>query len=110
MYGDAYNAALLSYLADVEQERKDAIQRVVTAPFNWLDLPDRVDQEPVQDDANFNANIKDAPKIAPKADKPSVNYSVFGNLDPSAHEIKRTYKDKSGKKVVLARKLTGGES
>jgi hypothetical protein len=105
-YGNAYNSAFLGYLASVEKERKDAIQRVETAPFNWLDLPDRKDQEPVQDDSNFNAHIKDAPVVGGvKASTPKVNYSVFGSFDPSANEIRRVYKDDKGNKVVLTRKL-----
>jgi hypothetical protein len=110
LYGNDYNASLLGYLGQVEQERKDAIQRVVSAPFVWLDLPDRTQQEPVQDNSDFNANIRGAPIVAPAPrDKPSVNTSIFGNLDPSAREVRRVYKDANGNKVVLARKLSDGE-
>ncbi len=110
-FGNAYNAAFLGYLADVEQERKDAVQRIVSAPFNWLDMPDRVDQEPVQDNSDYNANIKDAPRIAPQSKQfPKVDYSIFGNLDPEAHEVRRVYKDSNGKLIVLARKLADGET
>lgn len=109
-YGNEYNAALLGYLATVEKERKDAVQKVVNMPFSWLDLPDRKDQEPVQDDSNFNAHIPDAPLVSPPTKKhPNVNYSIFGNFDPSASEVRRIYKDEKGNKVVLTRKIADGE-
>ena len=105
-YGNDYNAAFLGYLLKVEQERKDAVQRIENAPFTWLDLPDRKDQEPVQDDSNFNANIKDAPVVGGKVSStPNVNYSIFGSYNPSANEVRRVYKDNEGQKVVLTRKL-----
>jgi hypothetical protein len=110
MYGTDYNESLLGYLGQVEQDRKDAIARIPTSYFNWLDLPDRKDQEPVQDDANYNADIEGAPyngKSSPK--KLEVDFSIFGNFDPESGEIRRTYKDKSGKKVVLTRKLKDAE-
>lgn len=109
--GNAYNHALLGYLASVEKEREDAVVRVTSAPFNWLDLPDRKDQEPVQDDANFNAGIKDAPQVAPSpVSKPPVNLSIFGSLDASARTVRRTYRDAKGKIVVLSRKFADGEA
>jgi hypothetical protein len=109
LYGTEYNTALLGYLAKIEQERKDSIQRVVTAPFTWLELPDRKDQEPVQDDSNYNAHIKDAPMVAPAPSlKPDVSYNIFGNLDPNARQIRRVYQDAKGNKIVLSRKLSDG--
>jgi hypothetical protein len=108
LFGNAYNASLLGYLGKIEQERKDSVVRVRTAPFNWLDLPDRKSQEPVQDDSNYNAHIKDAP-VPDKAVKVDVDYSIFGSFNPEKHEIRRTYRDKNGNKVVLSRKLKGAE-
>ena len=109
-YGTAYNTALVGYLATIEKNRNDAVQRVQTAPFQWLDLPDRTDQEPVQDTANYNSNIKDAPFVSPPKEvkTPNVDYSIFGNLDPSAHEVRKVYRDAKGNKVVLSRKLSDG--
>lgn len=108
LFGNDYNAAFLGYLANVEKERKDSIQRVENAPFNWLDLPDRKDQEPVQDNSNFNSHIKDAPEIAPTKFKITIpDYSVFGNFNPENNEIRKVYTDDKGNKVVLSRKLRG---
>jgi hypothetical protein len=110
LYGNEYNASLLGYLGQIEKEREDAVVRVKTAPFTWLDLPDRKDQEPVQDDSNFNAHIKDAPLVAPPASSNmDVDYSIFGNFNPENHEIRQVYKDKKGNRVVLTRKLKGAE-
>jgi hypothetical protein len=97
---------LIGYLSSVEKERDDAVTRVESAPFRWLDLPDRKDQ--TQDTANYNANIKDAPFVTLKPKKtPDVNQSMLGNLDASRQTVRRIYTDKSGKKVVLSRKLAG---
>lgn len=109
LYGQDYNESLISYLGTIEKERKDTIARVLNAPFAWLDLPDRKDQEPVQDTANFNADIKGAPFVKAPTKKVDVNYSIFGNFDPENGEIRRVYKDKNGKKVVLTRKLKGAQ-
>lgn len=108
MYGTDYNESLLGYLGQVEQDRKDAIAKIPASFFTWLDLPDRKDQQPVQDDANYNADIKDAPYNG-KAKKLEVDFSIFGNFNPESGEIRRTYKDKNGKKVVLTRKLKDAE-
>jgi hypothetical protein len=109
LYGQDYNESLISYLGTVEQERKDTIARVATAPFAWLDLPDRKDQEPVQDNTNYNKDIKGAPFAKPPVKKVDVNYSIFGNFDPENDELRRVYRDKNGKKVVLTRKLKGAQ-
>lgn len=109
LYGQDYNESLIAYLGTIEQERKDTIARVLAAPFAWLDLPDRKDQEPVQDTANYNAAIKDAPFVKPPTKKVDVNYSIFGNFDPEVGVVRRVYKDKNGKKVVLTRKLKGAQ-
>ncbi len=110
-FGNEYNRAFLNYLGAVEQERKDAIQRVENAPFNWLDLPDRLDQEPVQDNTNFNVNIKGSPWPIKQdvTTKPDVSYSVFGSMDLTAHEVRRAYKDAKGNTIILSRKLPDGE-
>lgn len=109
LYGDAYNASLVNYLGTIEKERQDSVKRVQAAPFAWLDLPDRTSQEPVQDSSNFNANVKGAPYVGNPSSKVDVDYSIFGNFNPENHEIRKTYRDKSGKMVVLARKLKGAE-
>lgn len=110
LYGADYNEALIGYLSSVEKERQETVARVEQAPFKWLDLPDREDQEPVQSTANFNAHIKDAPYVTLKSTtKPDVSQSILGNMDLSKYMLRRVYVDSNGNKVVLSRKLTGEE-
>ena len=103
LYGDDYNAALVSFLGTVEKERRDAVARVENAPFKWLDV---APQEPVQDAANFNADVADAPFATrtPKS-KPEVQQSVLGSIDPTKAVLRRAYVDAKGNKIVLTRKL-----
>jgi hypothetical protein len=107
MFGNSYNAAFLSYLSTVQQERADQIVKVETAPFNWLDLPDRKSNEIVQDDADFNAHIAGAPKVAPQGiTSPEVNKSILGHyVRADGNLVRRMYKDANGNRVVLARTL-----
>ena len=106
LFGNDYNEALISYLSSVEKERRGAVARVETAPFKWLDLPDR-DPEPVSGE-NYNAHIKDAPFVTLKPKKKvEVGQSVLGSFNQSKHIIRRLYVDNNGKKVVLSRELAG---
>jgi hypothetical protein len=109
MFGNAYNAAFLSYLSTVQKERGDRIVKVANAPFMWLDLPDRKSDTNVQDAADFNAAISDAPRVAPQGIvAPPVNRSALGHYEiGNGNEVRRMYKDEKGNRVVLARKLFG---
>lgn len=109
LFGNAYNAAFLSYLSTVQQEREDRIVKVGSAPFNWLDLPDRKDGEIVQDDADFNAAIPDAPRVAPQGiTAPEANRSILGHYTVGqSNELRHMFVDDKGNRVVLARKLFG---
>ena len=97
MYGTDYNAALLSYLATVEDERHEKVQQVQNAPFKWLGMTSG---------DNYNEDVADAPFVTWKTQsKPDVSQHVLGNFDQSRGTIRRTYLDGNGKKVVLTRKL-----
>ena len=101
MYGTDYNAALLSYLATVEGERHETVERVQNAPFKWL---------PLTDNTNYNEDIADAPFVTWKTkSKPDVSQHMLGSIDQSRGTVRRTYLDGNGKKVVLTRKLSAGE-
>jgi hypothetical protein len=109
MFGNAHNAAFLSYLSTVQKEREERVVHVANAPFNWLDLPGRKSNEIVQDDADFNADIVDAPRVAPQGiTSPETNRSIFGHYTIGAgNEVRRMFTDAKGDRVVLARKLFG---
>jgi hypothetical protein len=98
--GDAYNASLLSYLHAVQQERADASVKAANAPFIWLDIPDRKSQQPVQDDSDFNQDVKGAPKISPGGPlNPRIaGRSILGSVDDRV-QVSRLYKDKDGNRV-----------
>jgi hypothetical protein len=97
MYGTDYNAALLSYLATVEDERHEKVQQVQNAPFKWL---------AVTSGDNYNEDIADAPFVTWKTKStPDVSQHMLGDIDQSQGSIRRTYLDGNGKKVVLTRKL-----
>jgi hypothetical protein len=110
MFGNSYNAAFLSYLSTVQKERSDQIYKVENAPFVWLDLPDRKSNE--QDGADFNADIKHAPRVAPQGiTSPDVNKNILGHFATGAgNEVRRLFKDQQGNRVVLARKLSVGDA
>jgi len=101
--GNEYNSAFLSYLATVRKEREDAKVKVENLPFSWMDIPDRRDQEPFQSDEDFNASIKDAPKINPnvKVPKSIEDRNILGNIDDRT-KITKLYKDKDGNRVVAS--------
>jgi hypothetical protein len=101
MFGNAYNAAFLSYLRTVQKERDEKVAKVVNAPFAWLDLPDRADTDVTQSDANFNAHIPDAPRVAPQD-------GIKVSTDTYFHEVRRLFRDKDGNRVVIARRLNIG--
>jgi hypothetical protein len=76
-YGDSYNSRLIATLKDIEDERKPTKFDPPAPLFNWLDMPKK-SNEPVQDAADFNADI-DEPKVE-KEDKDARQVSVDGNF------------------------------
>lgn len=103
LFGDEYNNMLLGYLGKVQDERKNMEVKAQSPLFDFLDMPK--EQEPAQDKADFNASIKDAPKVKPKFTKvPST--TQYGTVKQIGSDtISRAYMDKTGKRVILARKL-----
>jgi hypothetical protein len=104
--GNEYNSAFLAHLEQVRKERPDMRVKLNKEQtlFNWMKMPDRKDQEPVQDGSDFNASIKDAPRVSPK--KPKIvlpNASIMGDVNDELKVVKQVYTDKKGKKVVLSR-------
>jgi hypothetical protein len=105
--GNEYNSAFLYHLAQVQKERKDMRVKIDPAStlFNWMKMPNRKDQEPVQDDTDFNKGIDGAPQVSPKKTKIKFqNKSIMGDVNDEEKVVTRVYKDKNGKKVVLSRK------
>ncbi|CAM6054459.1 unnamed protein product [Sphagnum tenellum] len=103
LYGDAYNASLLSYLNKVQQEREDAKVKAENAPFIWLDIPDRTDQEPVQDTSDFNKDVKGAPQIKPgrSINKRITDRSITGSVDDRV-KVTKLYKDANGNRKAAS--------
>jgi hypothetical protein len=110
LFGNAYNAAFLSYLSTVQKEREEKVAKTEQAPFLWLDLPDRADSNE-QDGADFNADIPDAPRVAPQGiTTPEVNHSILGHYRVGGdNEVRRLFTDDKGNRVILARKLFVGD-
>jgi len=103
LYGDAYNGAFLSYLEIVRKERDDAKVKAENAPFVWMDIPDRDAQEPVQDDADFNKDIKGAPKVKPNTPKNKAisDQKITGSVNDRT-KVTRLYKDKNGNRKAAS--------
>ena len=102
--GNEYNSAFLGYLEKVRLERPDMRVQTDTASqlFNWMKMPDRKSQDPVQDDTDFNKDIKGAPRVSPTKIK-FVSKSIMGDMNDEEKVVKQVYKDKNGKKVILSR-------
>ena len=109
LYGDAYNATFLSYVNKVQKDREDHQVKAANAPFIWLDVPDRTKQEPVQDDTDFNKDIKGAPKVKPGKSIPkSMTQDPSGSVD-DRKKLTRLLKDKNGNRVVASAMMGKGE-
>lgn len=103
-YGDEYNSRLTGYLAKVAAERKAKAEVVAPnapKPFKWLE------QEPKQDSADFNANVKGAAPSASnrKAGKAGDETAAAdaGHLDDNTKTHKRIYKSASGSRSILSK-------
>ncbi len=108
LYGQAQVGDLLAYLGKVRDERAEQRTDPPHPIFRWLDMPDRKDQQPVQDVADFNAGIKDAPSVRGQSAKgAALRRSVQGNLDDDSRDVARLKMDQSGKTVVLRTKVAG---
>lgn len=105
LFGNAYNAAFLSYLSAVQKEKADRAVKVANAPLAWLDLPDRTASSTDAD--SFNADIPGAPRIAPQGiTMPAVARNVLGHFETgSSNHVRRMFTDSDGNRVVLIRKL-----
>jgi hypothetical protein len=103
--GNDYNTAFLAHLAQVQKERPDMRVKLAKEQtlFNWMKMPDRKDQEPVQDASDFNKDIKGAPKVAPKVKIKFNDKSIMGDVNDETRVVNMLYTDKKGKKVVLSR-------
>lgn len=96
LFGTDYNMALVNYLISVEHERRKTVEHVQGAPFRWL---------PVAERDHYNAEIPEAPFVAFKPTMEPIEQHMMGNIDSLRGEMRRTYLDKEGNRVVLTRKL-----
>lgn len=98
-FGDEYNGRLTAYLAQVRKEREKSQFKAANAPFSWMDIPDRHDQFPVQDDTYFNDMIPGALPIVGK--NPIGDRKIQGSISDRTR-ISRLYKDKNGNRFAAS--------
>jgi hypothetical protein len=98
LYGTERNSRFLNYLASIEKERKEKMKVDPKSPlFSWMDMPDETEA----DNAKFNADIKDAPKLGDaKGDMPDDDLGVRGIETDEGKKYRRIYK-KNGKEIVI---------
>src|ERR1044072_1229027 len=96
LFGTEYNMALVNYLTSVERERRKTVEHVESAPFRWL---------PVAERDHYNAEIPEAPYVAFKPTLEPIEQHMMGSVESMRGEMRRTYYDKDGNRVVLTRKL-----
>ena len=106
-YGNSYTGRLLAVL-DAETEHEPQKVDAHAPLFGWLDMPK--EQEPVQPDQDFNADV-DALKIMNKKafdakplSKDAKIPAPEGNFQSAGSKIKRDYKNDAGKVSTLTAK------
>lgn len=107
LYGNDYNNSLLYYLQQVRDKRDDFVYKSKNTLFNYLDLPKREDQEPVQNDVNYNEKISPI-KVHPKKSDIKIDIpitSIMGGVDDQNRTISKVFKDENGNRVVISRKF-----
>jgi hypothetical protein len=87
-YGDSYNSRLLDTLQQIADERKPVKFDPPSTLFKWLDMP-KTSNAPVQDDANFNADIEE-PKVE-KEDSDAKEVSVNDNFSTENSRFSKDY-------------------
>ena len=103
--GNDYNTSFLHYLGTIEDERKDARKKADDSLFAWME-PTRKLHKETEASEDYNADIEDAPTARPKSSPTKLpRTSMLGNLETIPKMVKKVYVDKTGKKVVLTRKL-----
>jgi hypothetical protein len=102
-YGNSYNSRFLEKLKDVEDSRKVTKFDPPAPLFKWLDMPKKSD-EPVQDAADFNADIE-TPK-AEKEDKDAREVSAEGNFSTQDSTFKKDFiNPRTGAAKTIAPKM-----
>lgn len=108
LFGNEYNNAFLFHLNQIKDARRVAQVKSENTLFNFLNMPKREDQEPVQDAVDFNSHIKGAPKIKPSKSDVKVKIpdtSIMGNKDDQSRVISKVFRDENGNRVVISRTL-----
>ena len=106
LFGNEYNTAFLNHLAKIKSERKAAEVKQTNALFNFLGMPKREQQEPVQDSVDFNAHIPGAPKVKPTDADVKVKIpttSINGNKNDQERVVSKVFRDENGNRVVISR-------
>ena len=106
IYGDSYNKKFLDYLADVKSDRPSNQYHAPAPLFSWLEMDKVKAAEPVQDDADFNAD-HDTPKPVYRVKRNSphpvdrVTLGAEGNFDDGAKHLYKMYQDENGNRVNM---------
>lgn len=106
LFGNEYNNAFLFHLTKIRDARRDAQVKTEASLFDFLKMPKRENQEPVQDAVDFNAHIVGAPKVKPTEADVKVkipNTSIMGNKNDQTRVISKVFRDENGNKVVISR-------
>jgi hypothetical protein len=107
-YGDAYNSRLVQVLKDIEDSRKPTKFDPPAPLFSWLDMEKVKSQEPVQDDANFNAEVVEKPKA--KEDKDAMQVVATGNYSTQDMDFKKDFiNPRTGAAKTIVPKMTKGK-
>lgn len=95
LYGTTYNSRFLNYLAKVEKDRASKVVDPKTPLFTWM--------APHEKAEDYNANVKDAPKLGDAGgdSEIKVNVNPKGNLNDDGRTYGRSYRTKDGKLEVL---------
>jgi hypothetical protein len=102
-YGDSYNSRFLATLQDIEDERKPTKFDPPSALFKWLDMP-KTSDEPVQDAADFNADIEE-PKVE-KEDKDARQVAATGNFSTQDSRFSKNFiNPRTGAATTLVAKM-----
>jgi hypothetical protein len=105
LFGNDYNNAFLYHLNKIRDARRDAKIKSENTLFNFLNMPKREDQEPVQDAVDFN---KDIPGIKVKPTEKDLKIlipdtSVMGNKNDETRVISKVFRDENGNRVVISK-------
>jgi hypothetical protein len=102
LFGNEYNLNLLKYLSNVAASRYDS----TISTESTLSNPEKIKQEK---QADFNSDIKDAPRSIPFWEKPNLDKNMdissvqgkYDNVTDEINTIGKIYKNKKGERIFF---------